>query len=105
MRTSRRTFLGTMASVPAVLALPGADVLAAAPVILSRQVAATSEIHGVNPADMDITADPRQNFYRFANGGWLDRVTIPSDRSSYGVFVELDDRTTEQLLGLLRNLE
>lgn len=105
MRTSRRTFIGTMASVPAILALPDADALATALAVLSRQVATSSGIHGINPADMDFTADPRQDFYRFANGGWLDRVTIPSDRSSYGVFVDLENRATEQLLGLLHNLE
>ena len=33
--------------------------------------------HGIDPADMDLTVDPAQDFYRFANGGWLDRTEIP----------------------------
>src|SRR5690349_17920401 len=60
--------------------------------------------HGINPLDMDFTADPRTDFYRFANGGWLDRTTIPADQGEYGVFNEVDDRTTRQLLALLGRL-
>ncbi len=44
------------------------------------------EVHGLNPVDLDLQADPRADFYRFANGGWLDRTTIPPDEASYGVF-------------------
>ena len=59
---------------------------------------------GLNPANMDLTVDPRQDFYRFANGGWLDRTPIPSDEGAYGVFHELDDLTREQLLTLLNDV-
>lgn len=62
------------------------------------------EAHGVSPADMDRAADPRSDFYRYANGGWLDRTTIPADRSSYGVFTEVGDRNTKLLLDLLARL-
>lgn len=61
-------------------------------------------VHGINPADMDFAADPRADFYRFANGGWLDRTAIPADQPEYGVFNEVDDRTTRQLLVLLGRL-
>jgi predicted metalloendopeptidase len=60
--------------------------------------------HGINLADMDLSVDPDANFYRFANGGWLDRTTIPPDRGAYGVFDELFDRTTQQELDLLGHL-
>ena len=110
MRSNRRRFLGMMGSLPAALALSRVDALAFSrndalayrPAVLARQT--TGTIHGINPADMDFSVSPRDDFYRFANGGWLDRVTIPSDRSSYGVFVELRQNTTRQLLGLLDNL-
>src|SRR5262245_40988337 len=58
-------------------------------------------VHGLAPADLDLSVDPRQEFYRYANGGWLDRTTIPSDRSSYGVFTELNDETIAYLTDLL----
>ena len=44
---------------------------------------------------------PREDFYRFANGGWLDRTEIPDDKSSYGTFTELYDLTIDQLLAIL----
>lgn len=62
-------------------------------------------VHGIDPADMDLSVDPRQDFYRFANGGWLDRTEIPADQSSYGVFAELSDQVEQDLLALLRGLE
>ena len=68
--------------------------------VLARQ----AELHGIDPADMDLTVDPGVDFYEFANGGWLDRVEIPGDKGSYGVFAELDDQTTELLLDLLGRL-
>ncbi|HYO29145.1 MAG TPA: hypothetical protein VER37_01075 [Thermomicrobiales bacterium] len=61
-------------------------------------------VHGLNPADIDPAADPRQDFYRFANGGWLDRTEIPADEGQYGFFNELQDETTAQLLDLLDRL-
>jgi predicted metalloendopeptidase len=60
--------------------------------------------HGIDPADMDAAADPRQDFYRFANGGWLDRTEIPADEGQYGVFNELNDETIAFLLDLLDRL-
>ncbi len=68
-------------------------------------LAQTEPLHGINPADMDLSVDPRQDFYRFANGGWLDRTEIPSDQSSYGVFAELSDQVEQDLLALLRGLQ
>jgi putative endopeptidase len=60
--------------------------------------------HGIDPMNLDFRVDPRADFYRFANGGWLDRTPIPLDRGRYGVFEELRDRTREQLLNLLSGL-
>src|SRR5687767_14987870 len=31
--------------------------------------------HGISAADMDLSVDPGVDFYRYANGGWLDRAT------------------------------
>ncbi|MDQ3411596.1 MAG: hypothetical protein M3509_05700, partial [Chloroflexota bacterium] len=68
-------------------------------------VADHGSLHGLNPADMDLSVDPREDFYRFANGGWLDRTDIPADMGSYGVFAELNDQMQIDLLALLRGLE
>ena len=42
--------------------------------------------HGISIANMDPTVKPGDNFYLYANGGWLKRTVIPADRSRIGVF-------------------
>ncbi len=41
--------------------------------------------------NMDRTADPLKDFYRFANGSWLDSNPIPPDKSQWGGFTMLRD--------------
>jgi putative endopeptidase len=52
--------------------------------------------------DMDRNADPRVDFLRYANGGWLDRNEIKPDRAAVDSFSEADDKLTASLLSLLQ---
>ncbi|MEO6832157.1 MAG: M13 family metallopeptidase, partial [Chitinophagaceae bacterium] len=36
-------------------------------------------------ADMDTTVNPAQDFFEFANGGWIKNNPIPGDESSWGI--------------------
>src|SRR3954465_4667956 len=83
-------------SVPRVLA---AEV--ATPVATPAEPAVTP---GSLLASMDPAVAPGQDFYRYADGKWLDEAVIPPDRASYSVSTEISDRTTQQLLGLLKDL-
>ena len=56
---------------------------------------------GLDLRDLDRTADPATDFYRFANGGWLDRNPVPADESSWGVFHEVEQRNLAVLRTLL----
>ncbi len=102
----RRTRIGSRASglllliLLAVSVAPPQAVLAAPSSDLIRQ----RQFHGVDPADMDCSVDPGVDFYRFANGGWLERTTIPPDEGAYGVNDEIRDRDRRQLLALLGRL-
>ena len=63
-----------------------------------------AEIHGIDPADMDPSASPCVDFYRYADGGWLKKNPIPSDYPSWGAFNELDERNREVLHQILEKL-
>ncbi|MDB4946656.1 MAG: Metallopeptidase, partial [Labilithrix sp.] len=47
-------------------------------------------------ADMSPSIAPGDDFYAFANGAWMARTEIPRDRSSWGVFEEVAERTHHQ---------
>ena len=50
---------------------------------------------------MDLAVDPGVDFYRYANGGWLDRTSIPPDFASIEATSDLEGRTRRQLVDLL----
>ncbi|XP_075929055.1 neprilysin-like isoform X2 [Petromyzon marinus] len=59
-------------------------------------IAATRLLEGMNPA-----ANPCDNFYEFACGGWPKKQVIPEDSGYYGTFHVLDDHLEIVLKRLL----
>ncbi|HEX2250482.1 MAG TPA: M13 family metallopeptidase [Gemmatimonadales bacterium] len=55
----------------------------------------------LEPANLDTTCSPCQDFYRYANGGWLKRNTIPGDQPRWGSFNELQEQNYAALRGVL----
>uniref|UniRef100_A0A670IL80 Membrane metalloendopeptidase like 1 n=1 Tax=Podarcis muralis TaxID=64176 RepID=A0A670IL80_PODMU len=54
---------------------------------------------------MDPTAEPCQNFYQYACGGWLSRHVIPETSSRYNIFDTLRDELEIILKGVLETPE
>jgi predicted metalloendopeptidase len=52
-------------------------------------------------SDRDPNADPGVDFYRYANGGWLDSNPIPAGYGSWGSFEEVSRRNEVVLRDLL----
>jgi putative endopeptidase len=67
------------------------------------EAAAAVRGRGIERADMDTTCSACSDFYRFANGGWLDRNPVPPDRSAWSGYSEASDRTTQTLRALLED--
>src|SRR6059036_336319 len=60
--------------------------------------------HGLDPANLDTTCAPCQDFYRYSNGGWLARTALGPEYASYGSFTELIERNNETLRGIVDRL-
>ncbi len=55
----------------------------------------------LDPANFDTTVSPCKDFYRFANGRWLDANPVPPQYSNWGSFSELAERNNEILREIL----
>jgi putative endopeptidase len=62
---------------------------------------ATSSAHGIAVANMDRSVVPGNDFYSYANGGWLARTKIPADRPAIGVFSLLSDLADKRTAALI----
>ena len=77
---------------PIACQMPGSDP--------SAQVTPGTGI-GIAVAAMDKTVKPGDDFYGYANGGWMKTAEIPADRSSIGGFFIADQATEKNLASLI----
>jgi predicted metalloendopeptidase len=56
---------------------------------------------GVDLSALDRSIPPQDDFYQFANGGWLDSTGIPAIYSGYTVYHEVHERAEEALRGII----
>lgn len=58
-------------------------------------------LKAIDPSNMDLSVSPAQDFYKFANGGWLNRNPIPAEYSRWGTFEELNESSMKQIRAIL----
>ena len=58
----------------------------------------------INRDYMDLTVNPGDDFYRYANGNWIKNNQIPDDRSSFDSFDIVNKETDKNVRTLLEEV-
>src|SRR5450631_618921 len=56
---------------------------------------------GFDRAGADMQAKPGDDFFRYANGAWLDKTQIPADKSAYSLRLVMTDTVEARLHELM----
>lgn len=69
----------------------------------SRDTTATAgvPVSGIDTSGFDTSVRPQDDFFRYVNGGWIDRTDIPADKSNYGSFNQLADKAEADLRAII----
>lgn len=62
------------------------------------------KLHGIDKSKLNFKVNPRQDFYEFACGGWIEKNPMPDEFSSYGTFDVLRENSRKQVQDLILNL-
>jgi putative endopeptidase len=111
-KLSQRSFVSLLALVPALTFAcaadepppPAAPVATVTPPPPAPPPLTNTMAHGIDLASMDRSVTPGQDFYEFANGGWLKAATIADDRSSAGPFVRMAEAVEVRMKTILEEL-
>jgi len=58
---------------------------------------------GIDSAGMDTSVAAGDDFFAYANGGWIKATPIPPDKPTYGVIGILIDRTRKQTVDIIQD--
>lgn len=58
----------------------------------------------LDPANMDLSVKPGDDFFRFVNGGWMKNNPLKAEYSRYGIFDRLANDNLEQLRTLVEDV-
>ncbi len=97
MKARPRTLPVLLAVLLAAACAPAPRVAQAPPA--TAAAAATSS--GVDLAGIDRSVAPGDDFFAWANGGWMKATEIPADRSSWGSGGEMTERTARRTAELI----
>lgn len=56
---------------------------------------------GLDLSGMDLSVSPREDFFLYANGGWLKKTDIPASETAWGSFNILRDSNSKNLKAIL----
>jgi putative endopeptidase len=67
--------------------------------------ATTKNYFGFNPNQMDLSVKPSMNFYKYAVGDWIKKNPVPADKSRWGTFNQLRDKSLIDLKNIIKENE
>ncbi|HEX8299584.1 MAG TPA: M13 family metallopeptidase [Rubricoccaceae bacterium] len=80
-----------------------AALILAAPAVLTPAAQAQTMRSGIDRANLDPAVRPQDDFFRYANGGWLATTQIPADRSRFGSFDVLGDAAERHVRAIIED--
>jgi putative endopeptidase len=63
--------------------------------------AQTSPRKFIDPANMDLTVSPGNDFYQYASGAWIKKNPVPAKETRWGTFNELREFNIQAVRGLV----
>jgi putative endopeptidase len=68
----------------------------------SSKKSTTAVVKAVDPAYMDLSVQPGDDFFLYSSGGWIKDHPVPDDKTQFGSFSVLIDQNQEQLQSLVQ---
>ncbi|NMH64912.1 M13 family metallopeptidase [Shewanella salipaludis] len=65
--------------------------------------ATEAKVSGVDMTALDTQVRPQDDFYQFANGGWLDNTEIPKIYSGYTIYHQVYEDAEKSLLEIIKH--
>ncbi|GAB2841129.1 M13 family metallopeptidase [Ferruginibacter profundus] len=69
--------------------------------LVSAPLFLTAQTKYIDKANMDLSVKPADNFYQYANGGWLKNTVMPGTKTRWGSFDMLREEASQRLKILL----
>src|SRR5271169_2306144 len=57
----------------------------------------------LDPSSMNLSVKPGDDFYEYVDGAWIKNNSVPADKSCYGEFVIVNDRTYDRVKKIVEN--
>lgn len=64
----------------------------------------SAKVPAINPENMDLNVSPKEDFYRYANGGWMVNNPLGPEYSRFGQFDQLAENNLNQLKAIVEEL-